>query len=176
MLSGKHILLGVTGGIAAYKSAILVREFVRAGAEVQVVMTKAATHFITPLTLSTLSTRDVIVEMFPSAPEEPTTQWTTHIELGMWADVMIVAPASANTVAKIAHGLSDNFLTTLVLALRAPLVIAPAMDMDMWQNETTQRNIDRISQAGCRSRTGSYSLWMRYSSRCTRISVRRGFW
>jgi phosphopantothenoylcysteine decarboxylase/phosphopantothenate--cysteine ligase len=149
MLSGKHILLGVTGGIAAYKSAILVREFVRAGAEVQVVMTKAATHFITPLTLSTLSTREVIVEMFPSAPEEPTTQWTTHIELGMWADVMLIAPASANTIAKVAHGLSDNFLTTLVLALRAPLVVAPAMDVDMWQNETTQGNIDRLSQTGC---------------------------
>ncbi len=149
MLSGKHILLGVTGGIAAYKGAILVREFVRAGAEVQVVMTKAATHFITPLTLSTLSTREVIMEMFPSAPEEPTTQWTTHIELGMWADVMVIAPASANTVAKVAHGISDNFLTTLVLALRAPLVVAPAMDVDMWQNETTQGNIDRLSQAGC---------------------------
>jgi len=149
MLSGKHIILGVTGGIAAYKSALLVREFVRAGAEVQVVMTKAATHFITPLTLSTLSGREAILEMFPAAPEEPTTQWTKHIDLGVWADVMLIAPASANSIAKIAHGFSDNFLTTLVLALRAPLVLSPAMDMDMWQNETTQDNVDRLRQSGC---------------------------
>jgi phosphopantothenoylcysteine decarboxylase/phosphopantothenate--cysteine ligase len=149
MLNGKHIILGVTGGIAAYKSALLVRDFVRAGAEVQVVMTKAATHFITPLTLSTLSRREVLLEMFPVAPEQPTTQWTTHIDLGMWADVMLVAPASANTIAKIAHGFSDNFLTTLVLALRGPLVLCPAMDVDMWQDETTQENIDRLRQSGC---------------------------
>ncbi|MGB2960251.1 MAG: bifunctional phosphopantothenoylcysteine decarboxylase/phosphopantothenate--cysteine ligase CoaBC [Bacteroidota bacterium] len=149
MLSGKHIILGVTGGIAAYKSALLVRDIVRAGADVQVVMTKAATHFITPLTLSTLSRREVVLEMFPVAPEEPTTQWTTHIDLGVWADLMLIAPASANTIAKIAHGFSDNFLTTLVLALRGPLVLSPSMDVDMWQNETTQKNIDRLRQSGC---------------------------
>ncbi len=128
MIQGKHILLGVTGGIAAYKCAFLVRELVKAGAEVQVVMTPAATEFITPLTLSVLSRREVIVEMFPASPETPTAQWTTHIELGLWADVMLVAPASANTIAKIAHGLADNFLTTLVLALRCPLILAPALD------------------------------------------------
>ena len=149
MLSGKHIILGVTGGIAAYKSALLVREFVRAGAEVQVVMTKAATHFITPLTLSTLSGREVLLEMFPVAPDRPTAQWTKHIDLGMWADIMLVAPASANTIAKIAHGFSDNFLTTLVLALRGPLVLSPAMDMDMWKNDSTQDNVERLRQLGC---------------------------
>jgi phosphopantothenoylcysteine decarboxylase/phosphopantothenate--cysteine ligase len=149
MLTGKRILLGVTGGIAAYKSAFLVRELVRGGAEVQVVMTRSATQFVTPLTFSTLSRREVVVEMFPPSPEQPTMQWTKHIELGMWGDAMLIAPASANTIAKIAHGIADNFLTTLVLALRAPLVIAPAMDVDMYLNEITQRNIAALRESGC---------------------------
>jgi phosphopantothenoylcysteine decarboxylase/phosphopantothenate--cysteine ligase len=149
MLSGKRILLGVTGGIAAYKCAFLVRELVRGGAEVQVIMTRAATQFVAPLTFSTLSRREVIIEMFPASPEQPTMQWTKHIELGMWGDVMLIAPASANTVAKLAHGIADNFLTTLVLALRAPLAIAPAMDVDMFLNETTQRNIALLRESGC---------------------------
>ncbi len=149
MLSGKHILVGVTGGIAAYKSAQLVRELIRAGAEVQVVMTRSAAQFITPLTLSTLSRRSVIIEMVPPSPDQPTEQWTKHIDLGLWADAMMVAPASANTVAKLAHGLADNFLTTLVLALRCPLVIAPSMDVDMYLHEQTQRNIDALREGGC---------------------------
>jgi phosphopantothenoylcysteine decarboxylase / phosphopantothenate---cysteine ligase len=149
MLSGKHILVGVTGGIAAYKSAQLVRDLIRAGAEVQVVMTRSAAQFITPLTLSTLSRRPVIIEMFPPSPEQPTEQWTKHIDLGLWADAMLIAPASANTVAKLAHGLADNFLTTLVLALRCPLVIAPSMDVDMFLHEQTQRNIAALHEVGC---------------------------
>ncbi len=149
MLSGKHILVGVTGGIAAYKSAQLVRDLVRSGAEVQVVMTRSAAQFITPLTLSTLSRRPVIIEMFPPSPEQPTDQWTKHIDLGLWADAMLIAPASANTVAKIAHGLADNFLTTLVLALRCPLVIAPSMDVDMLLHEQTQRNLEALRELGC---------------------------
>ncbi|HCV43373.1 MAG TPA: phosphopantothenoylcysteine decarboxylase, partial [Bacteroidetes bacterium] len=123
MLKGKHIILGVTGGIAAYKTAWLVREFVKAGAEVQVVMTRSATEFITPLTLSTLSQREVVIEMFPPSPDQPTMQWTKHIELAVWADIMLVAPATANSLAKFAHGLADNFLSTLVLALRCPLAV-----------------------------------------------------
>jgi len=149
MLTGKRILLGITGGIAAYKSALLARELVRGGAEVQVVMTRAATQFITPLTLSTLTRRDVIVEMFPPSPEQPTMQWTRHIELALWGDVMVIAPASANTIAKIAYGMADNFLTTLVLALRCPLAVAPSMDVDMYLNETTQRNIAALRESGC---------------------------
>ena len=148
MLSGKHIVLGVTGGIAAYKSALLVRECVRGGAEVQVVMTRAATEFITPLTLGALSGREPIVEMFPADAHQPTTQWTKHIELGLWADVMLIAPASANTIAKIAHGFADNFLTALVLALRCPLILAPTMDVDMWRNGRTQRNIAMLREEG----------------------------
>jgi phosphopantothenoylcysteine decarboxylase / phosphopantothenate---cysteine ligase len=149
MVAGKHILLGVTGGIAAYKTPLLVRELVKSGAEVQVVMTPAAKEFITPLTLAVLSRREVIVEMFPSTTEQATAEWTRHIELALWADVMMVAPASANTIAKLAHGLADNFLTTLVLALRCPLVIAPTMDVDMYLHEATQENIGVLRERGC---------------------------
>lgn len=149
MLKGKHILLGVTGGIAAYKSAWLVREFVKAGAEVQVVMTRSATQFVTPLTLSTLSQRAAIIEMFPASTDQPTVQWTKHIELGTWADIMLIAPATANTIAKIVHGEADDFLLTLVLALRCPLALAPSMDVDMYRNETTQKNIAALRESGC---------------------------
>jgi phosphopantothenoylcysteine decarboxylase/phosphopantothenate--cysteine ligase len=149
VLRDKHIVLGVTGGIAAYKSALLVRELMRAGAEVQVVMTPAATHFVTPLTLGTLSRREVVLEMFPGSGGDTAGQWTRHIELGQWADAMLVAPASANTVAKIAHGFADNFLTTLALALRCPLILAPSMDVDMWRHAATQQNIATVRQRGC---------------------------
>ena len=148
MLAGRHIVVGVTGGIAAYKCAVLVRELVKVGAEVQVVMTRAATQFITPLTFGTLSRRDVIVEMFSGSGGESTPQWTRHIELGVWADVMVIAPASANTVAKITCGFADNFLTTLVLALRCPLILAPSMDVDMWRNSTTQNNVRILKERG----------------------------
>jgi len=148
MLAGKHILLGVTGGIAAYKSALLVRELVREGADVQVVMTPAATQFVTPLTFGTLSQRDVLVDMFPPMTGPPATQWTKHIDLGVWADLMMIAPATANTIAKIAVGMADNFLTSLVLALRGPLVVAPTMDVDMYQNVATQHNMSVLRQRG----------------------------
>ena len=148
MLAGKHILLGVTGGIAAYKSALLVRELVREGADVQVVMTPAATQFVTPLTFGTLSQRDVLVDMFPPMTGQPATQWTKHIDLGVWADLMMIAPATANTIAKIAVGMADNFLTSLVLALRGPLVVAPTMDVDMYQNVATQHNMSVLRQRG----------------------------
>jgi phosphopantothenoylcysteine decarboxylase/phosphopantothenate--cysteine ligase len=149
VLAGRHILLGVTGGIAAYKSAWLVRELVRAGAEVQVVMTPHATEFITPLTLSTLSRREVLVEMFPRERGSGGVSWTRHIDLGRWADIMLIAPATANTLARIAGGLADDFLTTLVLALRCPLALAPAMDVDMYHHETTQRHIALLRERGC---------------------------
>lgn len=149
MLRGKHIVLGVTGGIAAYKSPWLVRDFIKEGAEIQVVMTRAATQFVTPLTLSTVSKREVLMDLFPASTEEPTDRWTRHIDLALWADLMLIAPASANTMAKIAHGLADNFLTTLVLAARCPLVVSPAMDVDMYRNETTQTNLGLLKESGC---------------------------
>jgi phosphopantothenoylcysteine decarboxylase / phosphopantothenate---cysteine ligase len=148
VLKGKHILLGVTGGIAAYKSALLVREFIRAGAEVQVIMTRAAAQFVTPLTFGTLSQREVVMDMYPDHPGETAVSWTRHIDLALWGDVMVIAPATANTVAKIVHGLADNFLTSLVLALRCPLAVAPAMDVDMYRNPVTQQNISMLRQRG----------------------------
>jgi phosphopantothenoylcysteine decarboxylase / phosphopantothenate---cysteine ligase len=147
MLQGKHIILGVTGGIAAYKIPLVVRECVRGGAEVQVVMTPSAGHFVTPLTLATLSRREVVSEMFPPA-DQPLGQWTRHIDLALWGDVMVIAPATANTIAKIVSGMADNFLTALVLALRGPLVIAPSMDSDMYLNPVTQGNIARLRERG----------------------------
>ena len=136
--AGKHIIVGVTGSIAAYKSALLVRELVKQGAEVRVVMTPAACEFITPLTLATLSGSDVVIDMFP----EERSKGTWHIHLGVWADLMIVTPASANTIAKLAHGFADNALTSLALAIRCPMVLAPAMDTDMYLHTATQENLD----------------------------------
>ncbi len=149
MLSGKKIILGVTGGIAAYKAPLLVRELVKAGTEVQVVMTRAASQFVTPLTLSTLSKREVISEMFSESPDQTSKSWTRHIDLALWADLMLIAPATAHTIGKIAHGFADDFLTTLVLALRCPLVVSPTMDVDMFLNKTTQQNIDTLKESGC---------------------------
>ena len=149
MLTGKKILLGITGGIAAYKTPYLVRELVKAGAEVQVVMSSAASQFVTPLTLATVSKREVVSEMFPPANDRNAVSWTKHIDLALWADIMLIAPATAHTIAKIAHGFADDMLTTLVLALRSPLALAPSMDVDMFLNKTTQRNIDAVKETGC---------------------------
>lgn len=148
MLKGKKILVGVTGGIAAYKICFVVREFKKAGAEVRVVMTDAAKEFLSSLTLSTLSGNEVIVGTFPSRDAAVVKGGTWHIDLSLWADVMLIAPATANTIAKIAHGFADNAVTTLVLSLRCPLVISPAMDADMWTNPTTQENVERLKELG----------------------------
>ncbi len=145
---GKKILLGVTGCIAAYKSAYIVRELIKSGAEVKVVMTPSATEFITPLTLSTLSRNEVIISMFPADKKSNTSFSTGHIENAMWADLMIIAPSTVNTVAKVAHGFADNALTTLVSALRCPLLLAPAADVDMYQNPLTQQNIKKLEELG----------------------------
>lgn len=140
MLESKKIVLGVCGSIAAYKSATLVRLLVKAGAQVQVVMTPDATNFITPLTLSTLSKNPVYSEYFKAE----TGEWNNHVELGLWADLMIIAPASANTMAKMAGGLVDNLLTAAYLSAKCPVYFAPAMDLDMWKHEATQDNISKI--------------------------------
>lgn len=144
MLSGKHILLGVTGGIAAYKAASLCRLLVRAGAEVQVVMTPLAKQFITPLTMATLSRRPILVEFFD--PENGA--WNSHVKLGEWADLMLVAPATANTLAKMAHGIADNLLLTSYLSARCPVAVAPAMDLDMYAHATTQENLLTLRRRG----------------------------
>ncbi len=144
MLRGKHIVIGITGGIAAYKAATLARLLVKNGAEVQVIMTPNAKEFITPLTLSTITGRPVISEFFTAN----TGEWHSHVSLGLWADMMIIAPATASTLAKMAHGIADNMLTTSYLSARCKVVVAPAMDFDMWQHPTTARNLDTLRRDG----------------------------
>lgn len=143
-LKGKHIILGVTGGIAAYKSAALIRLLVKAGAEVQPVMTPAAKEFITPLTLSTLSGKPVISEFFTAN----TGEWHSHVDLGLWADAMVVAPATASTIAKMANGVADNMLVTTYLSARAKVFVAPAMDFDMMRHPSTTANIEKLRSYG----------------------------
>ncbi|OFY33918.1 MAG: phosphopantothenoylcysteine decarboxylase [Bacteroidetes bacterium GWF2_41_61] len=144
MLKGKHILLGVTGSIAAYKAAILVRALVKEGAEVKVIMSEMAKQFITPLTMATLSKNPILVEFYN--PENG--DWNSHISLGMWADLYLIAPASANTIAKMATGVADNLLLTTYLSARCPVVVAPAMDVDMYLHTATQRNIQTLRERG----------------------------
>ena len=144
MLKGKHIIVGITGGIAAYKTATLVRLFIKAGAEVQVIMTPNAREFITPVTLSTLSGKPVISEFFTAN----TGQWNSHVDLGLWADAMVVAPATASTIAKMATGVADNMLVTTYLSAKAPVFVAPAMDLDMMRHPTTVRNIELLRSYG----------------------------
>ena len=144
MLKGKNIVLGVTGSIAAYKAAVLVRLLVKEGATVQVVMTPAAKDFITPLTLSTLSGRPVMCDFFRS----DNGAWNSHVELGLWADAMIVAPATASTLGKMANGIADNLLVTTYLSMKAPVFIAPAMDLDMYAHPSTQRNVEILKGYG----------------------------
>ncbi|MBK9098413.1 MAG: bifunctional phosphopantothenoylcysteine decarboxylase/phosphopantothenate--cysteine ligase CoaBC [bacterium] len=147
-LSGKKILLGVTGCIAAYKSALIVREFVKRGAEVKVVMTPSATEFITPLTLATLSHNEVVVNTFPKNQKDGTSLSTWHIDFALWSDIMLIAPATINTIAKIAYGFADTALTTLVTALRSPLVVAPAADVDMFNNPINKENLVKLEKLG----------------------------
>lgn len=144
MLNGKRVLVGVTASIAAYKAAVLVRELIKNGAEVKVVMTPLAKQFITPLTLATLSHNPILVEFFN--PENG--EWNSHVKLGMWADVYIIAPATANTIAKMATGVADNLLLTTYLSARCPVFISPAMDLDMYRHHTTQRNLKIIKSDG----------------------------
>ena len=139
-LHGKHIILGICGGIAAYKSASLVRLLVKQGAEVQVIMTPAGREFITPVTLSTLSGKPVITEFFTAN----TGEWHSHVDLGLWADAMVIAPATASTIGKMANGIADNMLVTTYLSAKAPVFVAPAMDLDMMAHPSTTRNITML--------------------------------
>ncbi|OWY21025.1 bifunctional phosphopantothenoylcysteine decarboxylase/phosphopantothenate--cysteine ligase CoaBC [Sphingobacteriales bacterium UPWRP_1] len=142
VLLGKKILLGVCGSIAAYKAALLTRLLVKNGAEVRVIMTQSAAGFVTPLTFSTLSKHETLTSFY----NETGQLWNNHVELGLWADAMLIAPATANTLAKMANGLCDNLLTATYLSARCPVFIAPAMDLDMWQHASTQRNLAWLTQ------------------------------
>ncbi len=144
MLKGKHIILGITGGIAAYKSAVLARLLVKAGAEVQVIMTPSAREFITPLTMSTLTGKPVITEFFTAN----TGQWNSHVDLGLWADAMVIAPATACTIGKMAHGVADNMLVTTYLSAKSKVFVAPAMDLDMMAHPSTTANLELLRSYG----------------------------
>ncbi len=144
MLKGKHIILGISGGIAAYKSVMLLRLLIKAGAEVQVVITPSGKEFITPVTLSALSGKPVVSEFFTAN----TGEWHSHVDLGLWADAMVIAPATANTIAKMANGVADNMLVTTYLSAKAPVFVAPAMDLDMMAHPSTKRNIERLRSYG----------------------------
>lgn len=146
MLRGKNILVGVTGSIAAYKSAILIRSFVKKGANVKVIMTPAATEFISPLTLSTLSKNPVGQNFF----DTKSGQWTSHVDLGLWADLYIIAPATANSIAKFANGICEDLLAAVYLSARCPVFIAPAMDLDMYRHNSTTANISTLIGFGNR--------------------------
>lgn len=145
MLTGKKILLGITGSIAAYKIPLLVRLLKKDGADVRVVMTPSAKDFVTPLTLSTLSGNPVISHGF----DEKTGKWDSHVELGLWADLFVIAPATANTMAKMANGIADNYLLTVCLSAKCPVMFAPAMDLDMYKHQATQQNIKTLIERGC---------------------------
>lgn len=143
-LKGKHILLGVTGSIAAYKSAMLVRLLVKEGAEVKVIMTEMAKQFITPLTMATLSKNPILVEFYN--PENG--DWNSHVSLGLWADMFLIAPATANTLSKMSAGIADNLLLTTYLSARCPVVVAPAMDLDMYRHPATQNSLKLLKETG----------------------------
>ena len=142
-LRGKKIVLGVCGSIAAYKSAIIVRNLIKTGAEVKVILTASASQFITPLTLSTLSKNQVITDL-----TDNNNNWNSHVELGLWADAMVIAPASANTISKMAHGSCDNMLLAVYLSAKCPVFFAPAMDLDMWKHKAVKNNIDLLHKYG----------------------------
>ena len=144
MLEGKNIVLGITGGIAAYKSVMLLRLLIKAGAQVQVVMTPNAKEFVTPVTFSSLSGKPVVSEFFTAN----TGEWHSHVDLGLWADLMVVAPATASTLAKMANGIADNMLVTTYLSAKEDVMVAPAMDLDMWKHPSTQRNLRQLMADG----------------------------
>lgn len=144
MLRGKKIVLGITGSIAAYKACLIIRQLIKRGAEVQVVITPAGKEFITPITLSALTSKPVISEFF--AQRDGT--WHSHVDLGLWADAMLIAPATASTIGKMAHGIADNMLITTYLSMKAPVFVAPAMDLDMFAHQSTQENLELLRQRG----------------------------
>ena len=144
MLQGKHIVLGITGSIAAYKACYIIRALVKKGAEVQVVITPSGKEFITPITLSTLTHKPVVSEFFSQRDGT----WNSHVDLGLWADLMLIAPCTASTLGKMANGIADNMLITTYLSMKAPVVIAPAMDLDMYKHPSTQKNMQTLQSYG----------------------------
>ncbi|WP_127020826.1 bifunctional phosphopantothenoylcysteine decarboxylase/phosphopantothenate--cysteine ligase CoaBC [Flagellimonas beolgyonensis] len=146
MIGGKHILLGISGGIAAYKTTFLVRLLIKAGAQVKIVMTQSASSFVSPLTLATLSKNPVMLDFVNE--EDGSISWNNHVELGLWADIMLIAPATANTLSKMAHGTCDNLLLATYLSAKCPVYFAPAMDLDMYKHPSTKASIEKLESFG----------------------------
>lgn len=144
MLKGKKIVLGITGSIAAYKSCFIIRQLIKHGAEVQVVITPAGKEFITPITLSALTHKPVISDFFSQRDGT----WHSHVDLGLWADAMLIAPCTAASLGKMCHGIADNMLITTYLSMKAPVFIAPAMDLDMYKHASTQENLETLKKRG----------------------------
>ena len=144
MLKGKKIVLGITGSIAAYKACLIIRGLIKQGAEVQTVITPAGKEFITPITLSALTHKPVISEFFSQRDGT----WNSHVDIGLWADAMLIAPCTASTIGKMANGIADNMLITTYLSMKAPVFVAPAMDLDMFAHPSTQQNIKRLQSYG----------------------------
>ena len=146
VLKDKHIIIGITGSIAAYKAAILIRLLVKSGAEVKVIMTPMAKQFITPLTIATLAKSPILVDFYN--PENG--DWNSHVDLGMWADLYLIAPASANTIGKMANGIADNLLLTTYLSAKCPVLVTPAMDLDMYAHPANLKNLETLKSYGNR--------------------------
>ena len=168
MLTGKKIVLGITGSIAAYKSCLIIREFIKRGAEVQVVITPAGKEFITPITLSALTHKPVVSEFFSQRDGT----WNSHVDLGLWADAMLIAPCTASTLGKMANGIADNMLITTYLSMKAPVFIAPAMDLDMYAHPSTQHNMQTLLSYGLRQDQPMRRLTLYVSS----AIIPRGKW
>ena len=159
-LEGKHIVIGITGSIAAYKAGYLVRGLRKEGAEVQVIMTPSAKEFITPLTMATLSCRPVYSEFFVTKDGT----WNSHVDMGLWANLMLVAPASAATIGKMANGIADNLLITTYMSMKCPVMVAPAMDLDMFVHPSNQNNLKTLESYGnviVEPASGLFSKWFR---------------
>ncbi|MEP1019004.1 flavoprotein, partial [Maribacter dokdonensis] len=146
MLNGKNVLLGITGGIAAYKTTFLVRLFIKAGANVKVILTDSASSFVSPLTLATLAKNPVVLDFLKI--DENTVDWNNHVALGLWADLMVIAPATANTMSKMANGNCDNVLMATYLSAKCPVYIAPAMDLDMYKHPSTKKSLQQLTSFG----------------------------
>jgi len=168
-LQGRKVLLGVTGSIAAYKAATLTRLLIKAGAEVKVIMTPAAATFVTPLTLSTLSKHPVWTDVSSEG------SWNNHVELGLWADLMIIAPATATTLSRLAQGLCDNMLVAVYLSARCPVYFAPAMDVDMWRHPSTQQNVNRLLSYRNHSGSSRSAFCRRRTERQKNTAYRRAY-
>ena len=176
MLKGKKIVLGITGSIAAYKACLIIRGLIKQGAEVQTVITPAGKEFITPITLSALTHKPVISEFFSQRDGT----WNSHVDLGLWADAMLIAPCTASTIGKMANGIADNMLITTYLSMKAPVFVAPAMDLDMYAHPSTQKNLDKLRSYGniiISDMSGSYLFRMtvsHYKIRISRMTENRG--